>query len=673
MICFEEFDPQTNYPVVLPCGHTYVCVECANRLDRCMECRTPLHMKVEVTPPPPPQPAVQASPGCVAGAAAAAAQSHTGGDRAQQHLAVDHQKENANRYADRIQNSPGYRRKFGNRNDPIPQRNARYQGKNGTIVQPPPPPTETVKRRLPLPKNAVLLSLIQASEPARRRAEVEAPETPQKDAGGSREASPEKPIGAAQSGDGAGGGGAGGAGLPKFSRPSPLFLDNSSSGEQHGGGGYGSDNNNANNGSSGGGGDGHNLVGSLPDDEEHKIRVGTYLEGGPCGTYAVAAKGGLLVYPTLFQHALPDTLNGLRQEDEVDRGVEELVKKHGRKSFVPTIPGDNDSNERKTPKRGSSSSEDNNGAVAIKQTKSEGDARTDDDESKSRVSPVHTEIGISHAWVECHEHGEDGENLGVGFEASTTANELAPSRSPPRGIPMMSMTYTEDEDDNNNVGGINLRRKSPQSIVGDMISDPGGSDHAPTFERLAAFDAAAAMATSAGGGGDDDQIRIGVSASLTLSASDLEEDGDDGEQNADNFDAAGSGDIAVADVATARTLPVRRSNTVSGGNGPAPVLDLDGSSKTTGAISKKFERHFSQGEQAGRKRSGKRTGGEGGEEEEVVVDDFQRPLIRLKYGDRVQVVSMDSRGWVKLARGYGYIRLDNHKDLVKGEWGSAPS
>jgi hypothetical protein len=46
--------------------------------------------------------------------------------------------------------------------------------------------------------------------------------------------------------------------------------------------------------------------------------------------------------------------------------------------------------------------------------------------------------------------------------------------------------------------------------------------------------------------------------------------------------------------------------------------------------------------------------------------DFDRPLIRLKYGDRVQVVSMDSRGWVKLARGYGYIRLENDKQLVKG-------
>jgi len=29
-------------PVVLPCGHTYVCLVCSKRLQRCMECREPL-------------------------------------------------------------------------------------------------------------------------------------------------------------------------------------------------------------------------------------------------------------------------------------------------------------------------------------------------------------------------------------------------------------------------------------------------------------------------------------------------------------------------------------------------------------------------------------------------------------------------------------------------------
>jgi len=58
------------------------------------------------------------------------------------------------------------------------------------------------------------------------------------------------------------------------------------------------------------------MGGSLPDDEEHKIRVGTRLEGGPCGTYAVAVKSGLLVYPTLFEHTLPDVLDGVQHKEE---------------------------------------------------------------------------------------------------------------------------------------------------------------------------------------------------------------------------------------------------------------------------------------------------------------------------------------------------------------------
>jgi hypothetical protein len=44
---------------------------------------------------------------------------------------------------------------------------------------------------------------------------------------------------------------------------------------------------------------------------------------------------------------------------------------------------------------------------------------------------------------------------------------------------------------------------------------------------------------------------------------------------------------------------------------------------------------------------------------------FEGSFIRLKYGDRVQVVSFDPRGWVKLARGYGYISLQNDEQLVK--------
>lgn len=42
VICFEEFDSKTHYPVVLPCGHTYICHPCGMRIDKCMECRTSL-------------------------------------------------------------------------------------------------------------------------------------------------------------------------------------------------------------------------------------------------------------------------------------------------------------------------------------------------------------------------------------------------------------------------------------------------------------------------------------------------------------------------------------------------------------------------------------------------------------------------------------------------------
>ena len=45
MICYDEFENEgTRYPVVLPCGHTYVCKRCGDRLDKCMECREPLYM-----------------------------------------------------------------------------------------------------------------------------------------------------------------------------------------------------------------------------------------------------------------------------------------------------------------------------------------------------------------------------------------------------------------------------------------------------------------------------------------------------------------------------------------------------------------------------------------------------------------------------------------------------
>jgi hypothetical protein len=47
VICFDEFNMRERHPVVLPCGHTYVCAPCSKRLKRCMECREPLFLPVQ--------------------------------------------------------------------------------------------------------------------------------------------------------------------------------------------------------------------------------------------------------------------------------------------------------------------------------------------------------------------------------------------------------------------------------------------------------------------------------------------------------------------------------------------------------------------------------------------------------------------------------------------------
>jgi Zinc finger, C3HC4 type (RING finger) len=46
VICFDEFNLADRVPMVLPCGHTYVCHRCTQRLSRCMECREPLFLSV---------------------------------------------------------------------------------------------------------------------------------------------------------------------------------------------------------------------------------------------------------------------------------------------------------------------------------------------------------------------------------------------------------------------------------------------------------------------------------------------------------------------------------------------------------------------------------------------------------------------------------------------------
>ena len=170
MICFEEFDPDERYPVVLPCGHTYVCNACAERLDKCMECRTPLFIRVEAQPPQPQQ--------------------------QQPHQRLSR---------------PAARRE-------IPQ-----------------PPQPTIKKRLPLPKNVVLLSLIEATALASEKVH-------QKDDHEFSEGS-----------------------MSEYGIQAIRTMGS--------------------------------MVDVEDDDEESKIKFGASLAGGVAGTYAVAVKEGLEILP----------------------------------------------------------------------------------------------------------------------------------------------------------------------------------------------------------------------------------------------------------------------------------------------------------------------------------------------------------------------------------------
>ena len=201
MICFEEFEVAVRYPVVLPCGHTYVCNLCAERLEKCMECRTSLVITIPRGP-------------------------------------ADNNSNNS---------STPNRRSQG--------RTGRWSGPGHHTVDnqiqktPPQPP---IKRRLPLPKNVVLLSLIEATELAAEDVHS-----------------------------------SGHHGTPS---DSPLLKRN------------------------------HSILDVEEDEEEAKIRAGTSLAISDCGTYAVAARDGLEIYPSR-----PTVVNvGSPEEGEED--VDTLVR-----------------------------------------------------------------------------------------------------------------------------------------------------------------------------------------------------------------------------------------------------------------------------------------------------------------------------------------------------------
>lgn len=105
IVCYENFDTSTRYPVVLTCGHTYICHECALRLDKCMECRTDLFAPA---------------------------------------------KENVHSMALA-------------RNQVTGRSSATGWGRRGGQAPPKPRPVKPQRDRLPLPKNLVLLSLMEAT------------------------------------------------------------------------------------------------------------------------------------------------------------------------------------------------------------------------------------------------------------------------------------------------------------------------------------------------------------------------------------------------------------------------------------------------------------------------------------------------------------------------------
>jgi len=459
--------------------------------------------------------------------------------------------------------------------------------------------------------------------------------------------------------------------LPKFSRPSPLFLDGSSSGEH----------------------EPNPPQGSSADDEEHKIRVGTYLEGGPCGTYAVAVKTGLLVYPTLFEHALPSALNGLRKgedEDIVKRDVEELVKKHYRESGAGIVRGeDEDDGDRKIPvklkekeKEGNDTSSE---AITANNDEENDDDDDDDDDGPPKMPNDETELGsvsqttelgsVSQTtWVECHEDENVEAQCSITelFTKSCESGSMTYSPSPIMGL---DISTTKEEDEKEEEGNSKDEKNTAMSDLGsrgdqeeaptdleaataavmDAMSDPG-------IDAETATKSAAMLAAACDTFNNDN---VGLCVSLTIS-----EDDDTQSNNSEGDDDFNPISASV------RTMPARRcqsnaNETSTRSTSPLSTSlhhnrstedDTTGSSSSAN-MSKKFVRHISLGSYPTLNTKSSKS------KESAMIkndnDEFERPLIRLKYGDRVQVVSMDSRGWVKLARGYGYIRLENDKQLVK--------
>ena len=222
MICFEEFNPDERYPVVLPCGHTYVCNVCGDRLDKCMECRVPLYMTI-------PRASSEAN----------------------------------NNATNRNRTMPSYR---------APR-------------QPPSPPMQPIKKRLPLPKNVVLLSLIEATELATEDV-----------SGSSKPDSPRM------------------FGMPTTSSAAAAAA---TAGDE---GGDGAADSNSDSGSV-------SAVVNADDLEEERIKLGTSMAVSVAGTYVVTAPAGLQIF-SKKPSSLPLSEASFRREgaQASDEDVDALVR-----------------------------------------------------------------------------------------------------------------------------------------------------------------------------------------------------------------------------------------------------------------------------------------------------------------------------------------------------------
>ena len=556
MICFEEFDPLTNYPVVLPCGHTYVCIACANRLDKCMECREPLVTKIEVPSPSNADPTAKENVGTPG------RYSYGGG------VGVSGGGGHRLNYSQQSRQHHAQRGKYGQQQQ-----------------QQRPPPKTFVTQRLPLPKNAVLLSLIQASEPARRRhrEEQDANKFDNNSTGATAaNLPPALPSSHSDDDDTVNNNTAAApqsSSRVKFHKSSPLFVDGNASPVstiEH--------------------------MGSMleNDDEEHKIRVGTYLEGGPCGTYAVAVKDGLVVYPTLFEHSLQNA----QDMDGVSRDVENMVKnsyrnkllsRHKDKMALRGGGGKNGSNSNYNAKGGlaRSASCANNAA-----------ADREGGESSSSVGTM-AAAAATNSNIEKENSAKNTAEITLNYDAGNNLNTSGENLAVEAQF-TMSKSEVGDHRDDESTNDPTTTGNSSNLHRGEAMSDPGGSSGTPVVSN--------SLLKSTLQGGTVGQTKkkqslrlpINPSSSSTLISTPTES----------KFDIS---DTTNADPALSATLKLRRQFSLGSGN-----LADDGEAEC------------------------------------------ERSLIRLKYGDRVQVVSMDSRGWVKLARGYGYIRLEHEKQLVKG-------